>query len=233
MWSPYYDLRKVINKQKFIVHVNQESGEKIIRDIVHPRRTQNVELEDLFGFNWRNIVFAYQDVYNTWAYEHESRHLELDYSHSRPFGHGQLAYDAATRGIAFVMKRGRDGVYRQKILRKDAFWYLYRRGAREFDVEEIADLNMLVHPLKLDQDVIAEEMFARGYNYAGRAAVNPTGQKGGYMLITKQGVNLAGIRSRMLMRWVRTQMPLELRKEYFVMLCVVVLQLICSRQVLI
>jgi hypothetical protein len=176
----HYDPGEAVQNQKFIVHVNQETGPDIVRHMAE---------NDFFGFNPRNMVFLFQDVYGTWERGADGS-LTPDPEHVRPFGHGQLPYDQVQAGFAFVMERigGPDGRprYEQKFLEQDALAYMADRGGRIISVEELGDVNMLVHPLKLDQDVAARLNFNRGFNYTARVADNATGQKGGY------GVSAAG-----------------------------------------
>ncbi|MGQ0644337.1 MAG: NAD-dependent epimerase/dehydratase family protein, partial [Elusimicrobiota bacterium] len=177
-WNPYYDPRTAVNNQKYIIHVNQEAGPEIIRDMAR---------EDFFGFNLENIVFLFQDVYNSWEYDPQSGELTRDPEHKRVFGHGQLLYDQVVPGFAFLMERAPDGRYVQKFISQDAMDSMMERGGRMASVEEVGDVNMLVNPLKLGQDVAARVNFDRGYTYIGRVAENLTKQKGGYAVEDEDG----------------------------------------------
>ncbi len=190
IFTPYHDFDDALSRQKIILHIpNEQNGGS---DGAKSKIVQEILDNHFFGFSPENIVFIFEESYpvydfdaETWRSGKRNESLSPSGAEERDAKQGLAPFQEAAPGHAFTMEPVEldDGSidYRQMILKEDALSYLEKLGGRIVSVENPNDLGMLEHPLKLDQDLAAEILFEKGFNYVGRAAEKIIGRKSGTM----------------------------------------------------
>ncbi|MFH0731489.1 MAG: radical SAM protein [Candidatus Omnitrophota bacterium] len=171
-----YDVNKALNNAKFIVHVNELSGDDIV---------QEFEKYNFFGFNPENILFIIQPAFEGYIADGKGGLIKYtkqvrgtQNSWKRPLGHGYTLMQLVMQNQGFIIRNG------LKIAIKEAPLEYFINRSPEVSLvanRAIEDLTKLTDDtINLDKLALRLKLHRQGHGVVVELHDNVDGIKGAY-----------------------------------------------------